>query len=350
METVRLWLQEDQNSQKFDRIVFCGEDNLPKVEATLEKYFPLLPFVTGIIPEGVEGETPSADELLGEVPGENLMEGKTADQGGPERGNPNEKEVEREIPGDGSDGDKGGNDFDEEKVQVTRADKPAVQETVVTKPVVQETVATKPVVQETVATKPVVQETGATKPVVQETGATKPAVQETVAAKPAVQETGATKPVVQETVATKPAVQETGATKPPVEEVIDLDAITLELDNLQRAPQESLVELTVSQTSRDLDTLEKVTQEKLAELGGSEANEELDALDQVIQQLMVEAARLSPLHSEPTRLSPLPSQHTRLSSQPKSFTTLPLPPSPLRMKRSPSDSLLPNPERTESDV
>ena len=103
-----------------------------------------------------------------------------------------------------------------------------------------------------------------------------------------------------------------------------------------------------------------VAQEKLVELGGSEANEELDALDQVIQQLMAEAARLSPLPSEPTRLSPLPSeptrlsplpsQPTRLSSQPKSFTTLPLPLSPLRTKRSPSDSLLPNPERTESDV
>ena len=32
--------------------------------------------MTGIIPEGVEGETPSAGELLGEVPGENLMEEK----------------------------------------------------------------------------------------------------------------------------------------------------------------------------------------------------------------------------------------------------------------------------------
>ena len=66
VETVRLWLQEDQNSQKFDRIMFCGEDNLPQLEATVEKYFSLLPFVTGIIPEGVEGE----------VPDENLMEGK----------------------------------------------------------------------------------------------------------------------------------------------------------------------------------------------------------------------------------------------------------------------------------
>ena len=74
-------------------------------------------------------------------------------------------------------------------------------------------------------------------------------------------------------------VQETGATKPGVQEVIDLDAITLELDNLQRAAQESLVELTVSQTSKDLDTLEKVAQEK-----------ELDALEQVVQQLMAEAA------------------------------------------------------------
>ena len=58
-----------------------------------------------------------------------------------------------------------------------------------------------------------------------------------------------------------------------IEEIIDLYAITLELDNLQRAVEESLVELTVSQTRRDLDTLEKVAQEKLAELGGSEANE-----------------------------------------------------------------------------
>ena len=40
--------------------------------------------MTGIIPEGVEGENPSADALLGEVPGENLMEEKTDDQGGPE--------------------------------------------------------------------------------------------------------------------------------------------------------------------------------------------------------------------------------------------------------------------------
>ena len=87
----------------------------------------------------------------------------------------------------------------------------------------------------------------------------------------------------------QPSVQESGATKPGVEEVIDLDAITLELDNLQRAAQESLVELTVSQTSRDLDALEKVAQEKLAELGGSEANEELGTLDQVVQQLMAEA-------------------------------------------------------------
>ena len=70
--------------------------------------------------------------------------------------------------------------------------------------------------------------------------------------------------MVQETGATKPAVQETVAAKPAVEEVIDLNAITLELDNLQRAVQESLVELTVSQTNRDLDTLEKVAHEKLA--------------------------------------------------------------------------------------
>ena len=39
----------------------------------------------------------------------------------------------------------------------------------------------------------------------------------------------------------------------------------------EHAVQETLVELTVSQTSRDLDTLEKVAQEKLAKLGGSEA-------------------------------------------------------------------------------
>ena len=45
--------------------------------ATLEKYFPLLPFVTSIIPEGIEGETPSADKLLGEVPNKNLMEEET---------------------------------------------------------------------------------------------------------------------------------------------------------------------------------------------------------------------------------------------------------------------------------
>ena len=166
VETVRLWLQEDQNNQKFDRIVFCGEDNLPHLEETLQKYFPLLPFVTGIIPEGVEGENPSAEALLGEVPGENLMEEKTDDQGGPEGENPNEKEIEGEIPYEGDKGGKFPNDFDEEKVQVIRATKPVVQETVATKPAVQETGATKPVVQDTGATKPVVQETGATKPVV----------------------------------------------------------------------------------------------------------------------------------------------------------------------------------------
>ena len=109
-----------------------------------------------------------------------------------------------------------------------------------------------------------------------------------------------------------------------VQVVIDLDAITLELDNLQRAAQESLVELTISQTSRDLDTLEKVAQEKLAELGGSEANEELD---QVIQQLMAEAARLSPLPSEPTRLSTLTSEPTRLSPLLSKPTRLSPPPS-----------------------
>ena len=119
VETVRLWLQEDQNSQKFDHIVFCGEDNLPQLEATLEKYFPLLPFVTGIIPEGVEGETPSADELLGEVPDENLMEEKTADQGGPEGENPNEKGVEGEPPGDGDKGGEFPDDFGEEKPNET---------------------------------------------------------------------------------------------------------------------------------------------------------------------------------------------------------------------------------------
>ena len=74
--------------------------------------------MTCIIPEGVEGETPSADEVLGEVPDENLMEEKTADQGEPERENPNEKAVEGETPGDGGDGDKGGKfpNLDEEKV------------------------------------------------------------------------------------------------------------------------------------------------------------------------------------------------------------------------------------------
>ena len=49
----------------FERIVFCGEDNLPQLKATLEKYFPLLPFVTSSIPKGVEGETSGADEVLG---------------------------------------------------------------------------------------------------------------------------------------------------------------------------------------------------------------------------------------------------------------------------------------------
>ena len=95
-------------------------------------------------------------------------------------------------------------------------------------------------------------------------------------------------------------VLETVAAKPVEQEVIDLDAITLELDNPQRAAQESLIKLTVSPRQADLDTLEKVAQEKLVELGGSEANEELDALDQVVQKLMAEAARLSPLPSELT--------------------------------------------------
>ena len=54
--------------------------------------------MTGIIPEGVEGETPSADALLGEVPGENLMEEKTDGQGGPEGETLNEKEIEGGNP------------------------------------------------------------------------------------------------------------------------------------------------------------------------------------------------------------------------------------------------------------
>ena len=77
-----------------------------------------------------------------------------------------------------------------------------------------------------------------------------------------------------------------------------IDLITLELDNLQRAAQESLAEQTVSKTSRDLDTLEKAAQDKLA--GGSEAKEEPNTLDQVVQQLMAEAAQLSPVPSGPT--------------------------------------------------
>ena len=48
-------------------------------------------FATCISPEGVEGETPSADELLGEVPNENLLEGKTANQSELEGEIPNEK-------------------------------------------------------------------------------------------------------------------------------------------------------------------------------------------------------------------------------------------------------------------
>ena len=74
------------------------------------------------------------------------MEEKNADQGGPEGENPNEKGVEGEIPGDGCDGDKGGEFPDDWWEQV--------QETVATKPVIQETGATKPVVQETIAAKP----------------------------------------------------------------------------------------------------------------------------------------------------------------------------------------------------
>ena len=51
--------------------------------------------MTGIIPEDVEGEGKGrgADALLGEVPGENLMEEKTDDQGGPEGETLNEKEI-----------------------------------------------------------------------------------------------------------------------------------------------------------------------------------------------------------------------------------------------------------------
>ena len=65
--------------------------------------------------------------------------------GGPDGENPNEEEFKGEIPGDGGDGDNGGkfpNDFDEEKVQEIGATKPALQETGATKPAVQETGAT----------------------------------------------------------------------------------------------------------------------------------------------------------------------------------------------------------------
>ena len=73
------------------------------------------------------------DELLGEVPDENLMEEETADQGGPEGENTNEKEVERETPGDGGDGDKVGefpNDVDKEKPNETSEiiDRPTPQD------------------------------------------------------------------------------------------------------------------------------------------------------------------------------------------------------------------------------
>ena len=226
--------------------------------------------------------------------------------------NPNEKGVEGEPPGDGDKGGEFPDDFGEEKPNETE---------IIVPPQEDRDTPTVKVTESPEDKEPLVI---ATKPALQETVATKPAVQETVATKPVVQETGATKLVVQETVAAKPAV----------EEVIDLESITLELDNLQRAAQETLVELTISQTSRDLDTLEKVAQ--LAELGSSEANEELDALDQVVQQLMAEAARLSPLPSEPTRLFPLPSEPTRLSPLPSEPTRLsPLPSQPTRLSSQP---------------
>ena len=196
--------------------MFCGEDNLPQLKTTLEKYFPLLPFATGIIPERVEGETSSADELLGEVPKENyLLEEKTVNQSGPEGENPNEKVAEGETLGDGDKGGEFPNDFDEEKPNETSeiivphhkdGDTPTVKVTESKEPLV---LAAKPGVQETVHTKPAVEDTVATKPVVQETIATKPAIQEAISTKPALQETIATKSAVQETIATKPAVQET---------------------------------------------------------------------------------------------------------------------------------------------
>ena len=68
-----------------------------------------------VSPEGADGETPSADELLREVPNE-LLEGKTANQNGPEGELPNEKAVEGETPDD-----KGGevpDHIDEEKVEL----------------------------------------------------------------------------------------------------------------------------------------------------------------------------------------------------------------------------------------
>ena len=69
-----------------------------------------------VSPEGADRETPSADELLREVPNEKLLEGKTANQNGPEMELPNEKAVERETPDD-----KGGevpDHIDEEKVEL----------------------------------------------------------------------------------------------------------------------------------------------------------------------------------------------------------------------------------------
>ena len=43
IETVRLWLQEDQNGGKFERVVFLAKANVGLVEMFLKKFFPLQP-------------------------------------------------------------------------------------------------------------------------------------------------------------------------------------------------------------------------------------------------------------------------------------------------------------------
>lgn len=71
IEAVRLWLQEDQNSASFERIVFAARANVALIEKCMEQYFPLQPdAVPLMVKESVsqpttitEGESPPYDHL-----------------------------------------------------------------------------------------------------------------------------------------------------------------------------------------------------------------------------------------------------------------------------------------------